>query len=820
MCKMDTKRIDNISGRRLTFFKLINEYHIQIPIIQRDYAQGRASVIEIRESFLQSLHNYLSENVKNRDLDFVYGNQSNLKEDEFNSFIILDGQQRLTTLFLLHWYLANKDGKMDILRNNLLFNKDSDNAKSKFYYETRASSREFCDVLVKSSIDLNNLLKDDGGNDYSLSKTIKNFNWYFLSWDSDPTIKSMIEMLDSIHLKFKESSGFFERLISETNPIITFQFLDLEEFNLTDDLYIKMNARGIPLTSFESFKAKFEQYIESIEFSKENCERYKLNFNNTERNVSIKTYFSYKIDSDWSNLFWCYTLNDKKIYDDLIMNFIRAFTVNHYAGLPKTEHLKTLIDKETRNISFQQYLKYDCFDEKFITDIISFLDLVKNGNEKIKKYLDNFYYYDEDKIFETILFNKFNQAGYVERIKFHAYSQFLIKWQRNSDVNFTTALKNWMRLIHNLAENTIYNNENDFIRSIKTINILIPLSRDILNYLINGNEINGFDSNQLNEEKIKANLIFKSNEWEDQIYLIEQHNYFNGQIGFIIFCSGIDEYYKQHNNCMWSKDEDIIYLNNFKKYRNKATKIFNDSGLIDYPEYIWERALLSKDDYLIAAGRNHSFLINYHRDISWKRFLKGDKNEKHSMLLKEILDEIDVVNIQQSINNIIFNCHINDWRKKFIDTPELFKFLGPKRYIRKESNHGFVLFAGERMSRAHPELFSYSFFLNNMEDKIFNPFQKCYYYFALGEDPNDSPCVILDDLIYKNIKYSLEIYYLENIYELNFKSVVANNYSIELKEILEFNEFEFRNESYYLNLTEDLIIPKLLNICNDINNIL
>ena len=61
-------------------------------------------------------------------------------------------------------------------------------------------------------------------------------------------------MLDAIHLKFTDKKDFFNRLIDKENPIITFLFLNLKEFKLTDDLYIKMNARGMPLTTFENFK--------------------------------------------------------------------------------------------------------------------------------------------------------------------------------------------------------------------------------------------------------------------------------------------------------------------------------------------------------------------------------------------------------------------------------------------------------------------------------------------------------------------------------------------------------------------------------------
>src|SRR5688572_8742108 len=75
---------------------------IEIPIIQRDYAQGRQSkdVERIRKQFLESLHRAITSQTSPLKLDFIYGNVLSGK------LIPLDGQQRLTTLFLLHWYIS------------------------------------------------------------------------------------------------------------------------------------------------------------------------------------------------------------------------------------------------------------------------------------------------------------------------------------------------------------------------------------------------------------------------------------------------------------------------------------------------------------------------------------------------------------------------------------------------------------------------------------------------------------------------------------------------------------------------------------------
>ena len=82
---------------------------MQIPLIQRDYAQGRVDTktARIRRDFLATLHDALAGD-EPLGLDFVYGD---LRDD--GTFKPLDGQQRLTTLFLLHWYLAFRSGKLD-----------------------------------------------------------------------------------------------------------------------------------------------------------------------------------------------------------------------------------------------------------------------------------------------------------------------------------------------------------------------------------------------------------------------------------------------------------------------------------------------------------------------------------------------------------------------------------------------------------------------------------------------------------------------------------------------------------------------------------
>ena len=130
----------------MSFWQLIDKYRIEIPVLQRDYAQGRqnAKAEDVRRNIISKIKGAVclnagnSKNVgkNNLSFDFVYG------RIEADKFIPFDGQQRLTTLFLLHKYIVNRCGNKDEHLKKL----------KKFSYATRRSSREFCEKFVAENV--------------------------------------------------------------------------------------------------------------------------------------------------------------------------------------------------------------------------------------------------------------------------------------------------------------------------------------------------------------------------------------------------------------------------------------------------------------------------------------------------------------------------------------------------------------------------------------------------------------------------------------------------------------------------------------------
>ena len=67
--------------------------------------------------------------------------------------------------------------------------------------------------------------------------------------EEDPTIDAMLKAIDDIHEFFNCIDNLWGKLTSD-NLIISFYYIALENFGLTDDLYMKINARGKLFTSF------------------------------------------------------------------------------------------------------------------------------------------------------------------------------------------------------------------------------------------------------------------------------------------------------------------------------------------------------------------------------------------------------------------------------------------------------------------------------------------------------------------------------------------------------------------------------------------
>ena len=261
---------------------------IEIPLFQRDYAQGRHSeqARQVRTRFIADLCAALDSG-QELHLDFVFGDVVQ------GTLYPLDGQQRLTTLFLLHCYLAWQVAGVQ----------GAAQPWHAFHYATRPGARAFCQFLTQCQPDM--------ATPGDLSAWLCDQAAYLPTWKHDPTIQGMLVVLDALHQHYRSCSpdqlhSAWQRLTDPQNPAIRFLLLPVAAQKLDNSLYVKMNSRGRPLTAFENFKADFEALLHK----------------NTAIDRAAVDAFSRKIDDDWADLFWQYR-GDNDLIDEECMRYLR-----------------------------------------------------------------------------------------------------------------------------------------------------------------------------------------------------------------------------------------------------------------------------------------------------------------------------------------------------------------------------------------------------------------------------------------------------------------------------------------------------------------
>lgn len=679
------------SGSQTTLIQLLSRHQrIQIPMIQRDYAQGRPDAAEIREEFLETLKQAFAlapdDPALPLNLDFIYGS---VGMDDVVRFLPLDGQQRLTTLFLLHWYMAWRDGCQAEFQQVFC-----EGDRSRFSYSVRPSSAEFLDALV-------NFWPEPGAaGGCSLAKLITNQAWYFRYWRLDPTIQSCLVMLDAIHQHFAEVTGGYTRLMDEHQPAITFQLLALEHFGLSDDLYIKMNARGKPLTAFETFKARFEHELKS-------------QFIDETRDIggqlfTVADFFARRMDTQWADFFWAYRDKETHLYDDAVMNFFHAvaFLCRDPASSGYLEEVSLFKAKPLRS-AYALYQRGGWLERDFSLTLILLLETWSAQGHKFKPVLPENPYFNESLMFQRLIADPSGLA-YTELVQLFAYVAFL---RESGEQPEPQAMLEWMRVICNLSINSSYERPADMQRSLVAVQGLLPNAGNILGYFAsNEKPTSGFSLQQISEERLKAELMLAQRDWRTLIEKAERHGYFKGQIEFLLEFSGALDTRRIENLANWRPTLHGSLQKEFSEFLNKAEKMFNARGLINLVDFRWERALLSLGNYFLPSGSNQSFLVNSASEqASWKRLLRGGTStvQEARELLGKLWGKISLnAPLEPQLDELIANAEgLEPWRQIMVDTPEMFRCCG-EHALRWDGDHIYLL-KKSRMSGMHIELFSY-----------------------------------------------------------------------------------------------------------------
>lgn len=615
---------------------------IEIPLIQRDYAQGRQSesVERVRKDFINALYAAVMPGGDSISLDFIYGDVID------HTLYPLDGQQRLTTLFLLHWFLCWRAGielEGQSWRN--------------FSYATRASARQFCKALV---------INQPPAQELSLRNWIIDQPWYFHGWHYDSSISAMLVMLEALehrfsHVSDEEIKAAWKRLIDPVNPAISFHLLPAVTNKLTDDLYIKMNSRGKPLTPFENFKAQFEALL-----------------NNTGSSKAKE--FASKIDNAWADTLWLYKDADHLIDDQFMRYFRFVFDLCTWREGGRSDskiNLEALAQSlfDIENINSPDHL--DFLFQAF--DVWTGLDIDAEFSTLLSTDI-------QEESSTLVLFNPLSPQTGQNRIDLfggccryygksewsQAHSLLLYAVLLNR-IHGTTEFPRQLRIVRNLIESS----GGGEMRIQNMATLLNDVQRIVVGMTLEG--VSTFNQRQVANEKNKATLLAAHPELQKTIYKLEDCRVLRGSLAvFSLDPSGDPALFTQrayaflrlfNDRSCWSElTGALLALGDYSRKHNR----YGGYRLLDLGsssnESVWRELLMSRSDTELTHPLTS--LLDYVAQ-------SGDDLEILKTVQKKFIEECE-------------KCQSLNWRYYLVKYPSMRKGISG-RYAVSQSGYSICM---------------------------------------------------------------------------------------------------------------------------------
>lgn len=629
-----------------------NDKNIVIPLLQRDYVQGDIKRDIINE-FLEKLISALEKENGTEDLNYIYGYEKN------GCFVPIDGQQRLITLWLLHLYIYAKDSK-------------------EFPVELKFESREFADSFCeKLRKELPQILAEKVAD---LKEIIIDKQWFISGWLYDATVNNMLNTLNLINQKLDGKNNLHTENIS-------FDFLDMKD-RLDDDVYVKMNGRGRPLSYFENLKSWMD----------ERCS---------------DEYWKVSMDNKWTDLFWenrnrgqehPEEIDDEQMrffYSMLLLywkinenNFLKSSKIttdkftqyNYISFLNEWERETNQISEdiadediieEIQDKTFSLLLKGEkmiplywieetkMFNNEvfqFIKEGLDALDKIKNciNDNDSKLYKDIICVLDlvSDKNQSYLYQLAFKDASYTKTLPLlYALIKTPEKYQDREH------FYQWIRLWRNLVINT-YIDADNIGKVCKTINDVSTKvgSNDNLYSVISSlkaKDFIGFDKEQVAEEIAKSVKIDADSFWELKIIEAEKYAFFDGAISFL--------FYNENGKVDW-RDFDIKWGN--------AQKYFDKNGVKEeYKITLTKSLVIQCDNWESQLYNKQIFNSN---DDTWYTILCSEEWHRpiHNIL---IVDNLNDLKCSTNLNNDYANTYVLP----------LLKYLPYKEFVENEPDGRF-----------------------------------------------------------------------------------------------------------------------------------
>ncbi|MDO9554642.1 DUF262 domain-containing protein [Rhodonellum sp.] len=512
----------------------VNRYidQIVIPEIQRDYVWQKEQVNGLIHSLLEDFTKYQNSTI---DLGDIHDPQLKADFEEFykkrnyssnigfiyaycdeelpGRYFLIDGQQRITTVFLMLLTLANRNeslkekfkGSYLIERSQKLDFRVRDNAQDFF--------RHFCLHLLEKNF------------------PVKEQAWFFDFYNNDETIKNLEanhRLLDeTLNTQSIDEQGFYKYLEEFTE----FWYFDTNVSEQGEELYIYMNARGEQMQGNENIKAELLSELP---------------------NQESKNYYG-KIWEEWQDFFWINRKGNQNAdpgFNEFLAcisgleNYIKGDTSNFYS---KEEFDKL---KEIRAVQVVNPLSIGIIEKyfnvlKFLEDTKSQFCSLYNYSSWVDKCLNEFWeilnskggtnwyanYEDDNRATER------NRMVFLWSILFYFRKRLKKIPTESQGIDFIIENFRFLRMVF-----LRYKNYNRSVKSIKdtvnfiledSIGVLDPTDNSLPLEIENLNLTESADSKIRNSEEIGKNKILNQHpgsiqvqrEHEELIWEIEDHPY-------------------------------------------------------------------------------------------------------------------------------------------------------------------------------------------------------------------------------------------------------------------------------------------------------
>jgi len=699
---------------------------IVIPEIQRDYVWKKNNVEKLLNSIYDAykskktnqisiidnnrpISSHIVEHLKleyerlcsNHKIGFIYAYHDH---QYAGKFFLIDGQQRITTLYLLLLVLYKKTELTNDFKE--LYFQDE---KLKVDYCVREASHDFLTDFV------NHLLSESKIDFAGTNKYYKN------EYQHDETIKNLIanhkvieEFVENKLISNKENlddrKKKVESFLNYVENFIELNYFDTHLSEQGEQLYIYMNSRGENLSYHEIIKSEIVNKISNDD-----------NFDQ----ANLKKEAGKRWE-EWQNFFWQYKGKNENA-DIGFQEFLKWAAIIEICSIynPDIDKLKVIEKGKERSQSIIEAKEnYIHRVEDRIKDQIIILE---EYQKKSKNFTSQFLH----SVFDALKFiielnDKYvpfdkkwlsNELNTIDYVLICPLLYYLVNYKKQNQEIILADIRRLAMFLKNLTyfESSLGRNpDRATVLAMELVKHLVDNDQLDITFFLDPS-FSRYNTLLTEFEIYKLRLYVTDNsprkELEEFIWDLtlneELSKFSEGNLKILFLC------YDTEYNRQFIETYDINAIDELKL----LTGCFQKSILKYRNDDLLRRTLLTfgngenylfwdKEGYGYAYSneyiKRYSFLSS---DFEWRQLLNNHQ-KKGELVIEMLIDfkkSSDLNDFHKYAKNRIESYNISDWKKSFIKVPQVLRYCGDKRVL-WQNNNRIILLKKYMASASHGEI--------------------------------------------------------------------------------------------------------------------